>query len=584
MAPSLPCSSLKLDYPLYALDFDPEDAARLLVGGGGGASRSGVGNKITVLEARQDELRVAAEAELSRDEDSVMSLAVGPGQGRSKPTRLFAGINSDLVKSVNMHLRTFAIHHGSSGKVAELSRTALFANPDANTYQRLLRVAGPVGAAASAMGKESQIAVFETTGSRPKPRGLLELPVDAEDLDVIQTADNECLLAFCYKYELHVVAVKAKQNSEPRLVYTVPVPQDGRRPAIRAIRFLTPDFLLAVSNLPQRRGVLIQGLRMPAAESDTMASVAVVARISRNVSATALAVANPSPTTSPSWTPLGDAQFVVAVAGNDSSIFLYTLEHRAASSLNLLFDLLPVCTLADAHDVGAITGLAFSRPTTATTTATGRTKKLQLFLASISFQMMVAVHSVPLREHFDGDQPRRNRGPPRKGRHVVALRARRPSSKPLILALSLMVLVMALVGQGVMELYGRSEPLLFGGRFAPSSWHGALAPSSSSSSSSSSSPFPPSSSKQVPLNDLLSRTRAKNMILVGDSAAIRADVHDATVHGPAKAWDELGAEQKRIWRQRLVEAGAWTQGMGESVFRGVLFGQIAGAIGRAVQG
>lgn len=45
MAP-LPVARLELDYPLYALQFDPEDANRLIVGGGGGAGRSGVGNKI----------------------------------------------------------------------------------------------------------------------------------------------------------------------------------------------------------------------------------------------------------------------------------------------------------------------------------------------------------------------------------------------------------------------------------------------------------------------------------------------------------------------------------------------------------
>ena len=42
-------ATTELDYPLYAVQFDPEDANRLAVGGGGGASRSGVGNKIVSL-------------------------------------------------------------------------------------------------------------------------------------------------------------------------------------------------------------------------------------------------------------------------------------------------------------------------------------------------------------------------------------------------------------------------------------------------------------------------------------------------------------------------------------------------------
>ena len=46
MAPTIPSNKLTLKYGLYACDFDPLDAGRLVVGGGGGASRTGVGNKI----------------------------------------------------------------------------------------------------------------------------------------------------------------------------------------------------------------------------------------------------------------------------------------------------------------------------------------------------------------------------------------------------------------------------------------------------------------------------------------------------------------------------------------------------------
>ena len=46
MAPELKTAKLTLTYPAYCCDFDPQDANRLIVGGGGGAGRSGVGNKI----------------------------------------------------------------------------------------------------------------------------------------------------------------------------------------------------------------------------------------------------------------------------------------------------------------------------------------------------------------------------------------------------------------------------------------------------------------------------------------------------------------------------------------------------------
>lgn len=46
MAPQVQVAKATLSIPLYACDFDPKDSGRLVVGGGGGAGRSGVGNKI----------------------------------------------------------------------------------------------------------------------------------------------------------------------------------------------------------------------------------------------------------------------------------------------------------------------------------------------------------------------------------------------------------------------------------------------------------------------------------------------------------------------------------------------------------
>lgn len=43
---SFPRANAAVDYPLFAVDFDPEDATRIMVGGGGGPGRSGVANKI----------------------------------------------------------------------------------------------------------------------------------------------------------------------------------------------------------------------------------------------------------------------------------------------------------------------------------------------------------------------------------------------------------------------------------------------------------------------------------------------------------------------------------------------------------
>lgn len=51
MAPTVHSAKLTLSCPLFAADFDPRNNGRLLVGGGGGEGRSGVGNKIVSAAA-----------------------------------------------------------------------------------------------------------------------------------------------------------------------------------------------------------------------------------------------------------------------------------------------------------------------------------------------------------------------------------------------------------------------------------------------------------------------------------------------------------------------------------------------------
>jgi glycyl-tRNA synthetase len=46
MSPPVASAKVTLSYPVYAADFDPGNNAFLVVGGGGGEGRSGVGNKI----------------------------------------------------------------------------------------------------------------------------------------------------------------------------------------------------------------------------------------------------------------------------------------------------------------------------------------------------------------------------------------------------------------------------------------------------------------------------------------------------------------------------------------------------------
>ncbi len=73
--------------------------------------------------------------------------------------------------------------------------------------------------------------------------------------------------------------------------------------------------------------------------------------------ALSLAVLNLSPVSAPG-AKQGEAEFLVAVAGVDSSISLFTLEHRVVSDIGLI-TLFPAHTFKNVHE-GAITDIAFS--------------------------------------------------------------------------------------------------------------------------------------------------------------------------------------------------------------------------------
>lgn len=505
-----------------------------------------------------------------------MSLSCGSRKGPA--TYIYAGVNSSpdsISKGTNEHLRTLSIEQpkarsSTSGsktqslKIAELSRMSMFTEPDQAAYQRLLRLAGGMGAASTAMGKKQQLAVFEASGSKPKVRGMVDLPREAEDLDIIQTGEGESQVVYCHKHELYVVNV-AKEVSEPQLAYTIPQ-DDSDRPSFRCVRYLTPQFVLAVSNLPRRRGVIIQGIRLPAASAgapEAKARIGAAARINRPINATALAVTNLTPPTSPGAF-LADTQFVVAVAGNDSSLSLFTLEHRVSDGLTLLADLYPLHTVKETHGGGNITGLSFS------TFSTPKTHLRPQFikLASTSLQRSVAVHTIPLRRHAENRQ-RSPKAPPPPVRYIVAMKSKAPSSIPLMMTFAVVILIMAVLGQASMEMMGRSPPIVHVHRVLPS-WYKV-----------------PEQPRQPIQNEFAAGILGggeKVVVSSGEEDQVRVDVHSDEMLGDMTSWEDLAEEQKEVWREKLAEAGTWTKDMGEGVLKGVLFRELAGAVGDAVDG
>lgn len=594
MAPTIQTASLGLSYPVYACDFDPQDANRLVVGGGGGVSKTGVHNKISVIDAsHSDSLQVVSELDLSANEDSVTSLAVGPKRANGKSILVFAGVNSspaDVVKGKNEHFRVFTIEPSLKAKaqpgIAEISREAIFKANDTNTYQRVLRISQPfgdlpqLGAIATGFAKEPQIAVFDVLPARPfAPRGIIEIDKEANDLDIIQTGDGEYQLVYCDDYEIYTLNIGKKTTTGPTCVFTIPH-DESPRPSFRSIRYLTPTFVLAAANIPKAGGVVLQGFRLPKPDqgSDAKARLAISAKLPKPVTrTTGMAVRNLSPPATPT-AKYGDSEFAIAVAGHDSSVTLYKLEHTTTLNVDLLSNLHPITTFKAVHP-GPISGLAFS-PFVPPKAPTMRRHNIKLATIG-SMGNSLVVHTVPLRKVVEkpptATARRHSVGPPRPARYVVDLKAHGPSTTPLIVFLTVIMTLLAILGQSLLEIKGLSPPLLHAKRITPASWHYHYGP-------------PVAATSPPKLSDILGGIAGgsgdgKVVMLGGDNevTVIGEEELDAGKASKAVSWHQLGAEQKAAWKQKLQEAGHWGEGLGEAIFKGVLFGEIGGAVAGAVR-
>ncbi|KKA26817.1 hypothetical protein TD95_000757 [Thielaviopsis punctulata] len=618
--PPLPVATAGLSYPLYACDFDPEDASTLVVGGGGGAGRSGVGNKITVLTLKSPTtLTTTAEIELSRDEDSVTSLAVG--SRRADNLLVYAGINSspaDIKAGINQHFRTFAVSFSEkTTSISLLDKAALLPASHPEKYQRVLRLAAPgpevqIAAAASGLGADFQVVLAELSRNgpiAPKMHGLVELKAEANDIDVLRLGDGEKhQLAYCTNHELFTVnfTPDVRQDAQPTLAYDIPVdPTTGSRPTIRCLRYLTPSFVLLLVNLPRRSGVVLNVIRIPT-KAGEKGRLAATARLPRRVAqATALAVRLLAAPVQPGEK-LGAAQFAIAVAGHDSSISLFTLEHQCMHDVDLVWDLLLVHTVSETHPL-QITGLAFA-PFVAPKDGAGPGA---LALASISMGNTISVHSLPLKTVVD------KKAEDKKSRYALALKGSGGAGTRVFILLTVVVLLMALAGQALLESLGQTKDVLGVSKYInnPFQIRSSVAPLPAVTSAKSKSAIDtiieattttvdavvntdsPSSDQDKYLAQFLSNIKAEHingpifLHEVTEPSTNTQDGDDVHLHGVShvaavlagdehvgKAWEEISEEQKALWKARLSKAGRWAEHMGESVFKGILFSELAAAV------
>lgn len=454
-------------------------------------------------------------------------------------------------------------------------------------------------------------------------------PKEAEDVDFIQTGDDTYFFAYCDEHDIYLKEISKETNEEePECIYITPATRGSEKPStpkFRAMRFLTKEFLIMLTNIHSNGGVVLQIFRIPPGGKGQCRLAQSHRLPDRITKATGLAVANLTPPTSPSE-PQGYTQFVVAVAGHDISLSLFKIDLQSVGSLSVITGIKPFRSFRNVHPL-QITSLAFSNFTPPTHPITADTPPQYLKLASVGVSNTVVVHTFPL---FPVPLSMK-RGQSTTPRYVIAL----PSTAAAIgVGITLSVIAIAFAAvliQGILEIRGGVPEYLNARNRLPVVWQEALGrpfefPSGYNSISTTTSatftsvptaeatpsPKKQSKPKSSAKSDSSQKTPGQKVNnpeegydfevpeghpeLETQDKLVRALKNTGSSHGretpghlpkqgeKQREWHELEEHEKESWIQTLKDGGQWVEGQAEEIFKGVLFGEMAGQVGAAVRG
>ncbi|BGP27405.1 prolactin regulatory element-binding protein [Rhodotorula toruloides] len=145
---------LDAKFPVYAIVW--MDDSTVLLAGGGGSSRTGVKNRISMyaVDPKKRQLSLVTQHELSKEEDAPMTMAID-----RKTKALVAGINSSadqLEKGVNENLRVFS-YDANSIKYEKRKQT--FTSVDPDHYQKVTAFSRSTPPLLAAGSTDSQISL-----------------------------------------------------------------------------------------------------------------------------------------------------------------------------------------------------------------------------------------------------------------------------------------------------------------------------------------------------------------------------------------------------------------------------------------
>jgi len=244
----------------------------------------------------------------------------------------------------------------------------------------------------------------------------------------------------------------------------------------------------------------------------------------------------------------------------------------------------PFRTFKNVHPL-QITGIAFSNFTPPSHPITASTPPQYLKLATVGVSNTVVVHTLPL---FPVPLSVK-RGQSKTPRYVIAL----PSSAAVFGFGMIVSIIAAILGavivQSILEIRGGVKPFLNATSYLPLPLQEALGkpyvfPSNYGQDQE---PIATSGSAiRMPefFQDLKEKAGEGVVVVDHSGEDVSARVHDEQGPHGGKTWEELDHPQREAWKRKLKDAGHWTEGFGETLFKGVVFGEIAGAVGHAVAG
>lgn len=586
------------------------------------------------------------EIELSRDEDSVTSLAIS--QSSDTSVTALAGINSseaDQNAGTNHHLRSFKLEYPPrrqadgdaekpvkyAGKTEALGQAALFSKPQGGKdgiYQRIIRLSPsrnssprPVAAISTGLAVKGEIVVFRSDSSLTNPECLGRINLDKEeaaDLDIWSGEEADtAVLSYCTPLEVFIYAIslsKSSALSDPISVYSIPVPDPFKsptRPKLRCLRFLSPRHVLLLANRPQRAGADLIVLKLDRLGS--MGNSTLQKRLNKSTKA-AVGLEVCFLSTSPAT---GERQILIAVAGQDGSIELLTMDYSPQKGLGRFK---PYTVLRDIHPA-SITKLAFSTFTSPPQPITQSTRPQSVKLASVSVGQTVVVHTLPLQAHPPPTEKNQS-----QIRHVLATS---PGTSQTLQNTFSVFMAMVVIGFAAFLLQALTEIRLgmnSDSYLGASRWVGpelrewiqrpfglGVPPIASVPSVLPAQDLLPTEHAPVlasatsKLSDLLQNAiaaatdnpsasaAAAAAIIVRahptsdeDSPDLSTELHPPHSHAvrdeTLQKWEDLTADAKKSWLRRLKDAGHWAEEQGEAVLKGVFFSEVAGAVAQAVGG